>query len=84
MNDSDKVAWWQPAVLMFARLSVWIVVPVLLAAILGKYLDRKFASEPWGLLFCVGTAFLFSMGMIVYEAGKEYKKIEKNKKDSNN
>jgi F0F1-type ATP synthase assembly protein I len=76
-NPKNKnMAWWQPAMLMFLRLSVWIVAPVLLATLLGKYLDNRFDSEPLALLVCVGTAFVFSMVMIVMEAVREYKKIE--------
>ncbi len=77
MNNQNKLAWWQPAMLMFLRLSIWIVVPVLLAIFLGKWLNNKFDIEPWGLLLSVGFAFIISMIMIVKESVKEYKKIEK-------
>jgi F0F1-type ATP synthase assembly protein I len=73
-NDSEK-SWWQPAFILFARLSAWIVVPVVMAVVIGKWLDRKYESEPWMLLITVGLAFIISMIGIVKNTVKEYAKI---------
>ena len=90
MND-EKPAWWQPAIIMFARLSAWIAAPIIFAIYLGKWLDRKFNMEPFLFLFCVGAAFLISMFGIVRSALNEYKKIDssadnikENEKDNKN
>jgi F0F1-type ATP synthase assembly protein I len=74
-NNNDS-PWWQPAVMMFARLSGWVVVPVLIGLFVGRYLDERFGTAPLGLLAAVGAAFTVSMIGIVLEAVKEYKKIE--------
>ena len=82
-EENNKSAWWQPAVFMFLRLSVWIATPVLLAVFFGKWLDKILGTEPWLFLVLVGTAFLASMFILAREVTKEYNKIEdKNNKNS--
>lgn len=78
IKDNNQSAWWQPALLMFARLSGWIAVPVILATFLGQWLDKKYNSEPWLFLSSVGVAFLISMVGLVKSTLDEYKKISKN------
>jgi F0F1-type ATP synthase assembly protein I len=84
-DGKSSVAWWQPAILLSLRLSVWIVAPVLAGVFIGKWLDKKYGTEPWMFLGAVGVAFLFSMAGLVMNTMKEYKKIEKdNIKKKNN
>jgi len=84
-NEAKKEAWWQPAIILFFRFSAWIVAPVLLGVFVGKWLDRKYDSEPWLFLLSVGIAFVISMFGLIYSVVKEYARIEKenikNKKD---
>jgi len=88
-NKNDK-AWWQPALIMFARMSGWIAVPVIIGAFLGKWLDEKYNSEPWFFLITVGVSFIISMFGLAKVTIEEYKKINKKstgqgeKKDGNN
>lgn len=81
MNESkqnnSKVPWWQPGLLLFSKLSGWIIGPVILGIILGKWLDRKFHTEPWLFLATVGLAFAISMFGIIRDSVREMKKIEK-------
>jgi MFS-type transporter involved in bile tolerance (Atg22 family) len=86
LTDKNKKAWWQPAIIIFARFSVWIFVPVILGAFLGKWLDKKYSTEPILFLVIVGVAFLISMFGLIRGVMEEYKKIEKeanNLKDKN-
>lgn len=78
----DK-AWWQPAMVMFIKLAGWIAIPVIIALYLGQWLDRKYKSEPWLFLFCVGLAFTISMIGLVKNTISEFKKIEENSKEKN-
>lgn len=71
-----KQAWWQPAILMFFRLSVWIAVPIIIALFIGKWLDEKYQSEPWLFLLSIGAAFIISLAGLVKNTLNEYKKIE--------
>lgn len=63
--------------LMFARLSAWIVAPVLIGAFIGKWLDKKHDTEPWLFLTATGLSFIISMIGLTIEAKKEMGKIEK-------
>ena len=83
-KSSKKQAWWQPALMMFARLSGWIVAPVLIGTIVGRWLDRKYDTEPWMFIGVIGVAFVISIIGLVTEATKEYSKIEKNSRVNKN
>ncbi len=82
-NTQKTQAWWQPAMALFLRMSVWIAVPVVLASFLGKYFDNRYQTEPWGLLGFIGISFIISMFGIIKLASQEYKKIELEKKEEN-
>ncbi len=73
----DSRPWWQPALMMSLKLSGWIAAPVIIAVFLGEWLDKKYGTEPWLFLASVGVAFVISMAGLVVEAGKEFRKIEK-------
>lgn len=79
-KDLSKAPWWQPGIILFARLSGFVFGPVILAVFLGRWLDRKFQTEPWLFLFTVGAAFFVSMSGMVKEALKEMRRIEKEEK----
>jgi len=76
-KGKDDKNWWQQAVMLFARWSVWISAPILLGVFVGKQLDKHFGTEPFLFLACTGTAFLVSIGYLVVNVSKEYKKIDK-------
>jgi len=46
-GEKQDTAWWQPAVIMFAKFSGFITVPLLLGVFIGRYLDKRYDSEPW-------------------------------------
>lgn len=68
-----------PFLSMFAKMSGWIVFPVLVAVFLGGWLDKKYGTEPWLFLLCVGVSFLISMAGLVISASKIYKDIDTKK-----
>lgn len=69
--------WWQPGMQLFLRLSGWIGGPIIVAVFLGKYLDRRYRSEPWLFLATVGISFVISMIALITIGFKEFKRIEK-------
>jgi F0F1-type ATP synthase assembly protein I len=79
-STENKAPWWQPGLVLFMRLSGWIAGPVIAAVFIGKWLDRKYHSEPWLFLISVGVAFFFSMFGIIHDSMKEIKKIEEQAK----
>lgn len=66
--------------MLFGRLSGWIAVPVILAVFLGKWLDKRYGTEPWLFLLSVGGAFILSSFGIVRDSVSEMKRIEKEAK----
>jgi len=77
VSKNNQVAWWQPAVIMFAKLSGWIAAPIIIALYLGKWLDKKYDSAPRLLLVSIGLAFFISMVGLVKETVREYKTIDR-------
>ena len=57
-KEAVKGAWWRPAVSVFAGTSAWIAGPIIIALILGKYLDAKFGTRPVFFFVLIGVAFL--------------------------
>jgi F0F1-type ATP synthase assembly protein I len=85
-KDSEQkknAAWWQPSLILFAKFSGWIAAPVIIAAFLGRWLDKKYGAEPLLFLATVGFAFLISMFGLVKTVKEEYRKIEKDDKKNN-
>jgi F0F1-type ATP synthase assembly protein I len=81
-SNNSKAPWWQPSLLLFSKLSSWIIGPVILGIIVGKWLDKKFETEPWLFIITVGLAFLISMFGIVRDSMIEMKKIEEEQKNN--
>jgi len=84
MDDSSQKtpqSDWAAALKIFARLSVWIVFPVLIGALIGKWLDQKYNSAPKWFLLVIGLSFILSMVGLVKNTLKEYQKIAPVKKD---
>ena len=63
--------------ILFARMSGWIAGPIIIAIFIGKYLDKKYNTDPWLFLLSVGLAFVLSMTGIVRDAMQAMKDIEK-------
>jgi len=83
-STENKAPWWQPSLVLFMRLSGWIAGPVIAAVFIGKWLDKKYNSEPWLFLVTVGIAFFFSMFGIIRDSMKEIKRIEREEKKNKN
>ncbi|EKE18500.1 MAG: hypothetical protein ACD_9C00313G0008 [uncultured bacterium] len=64
-KDKSNAAWWQPGLQLFLRLSAWIGGPIIIAVVVGKFLDNTFGTAPWLLLLSVSIAFIVSIVMIV-------------------
>lgn len=77
LEKNNQAVWWQPAIIMFLKLSVWIAAPIIFALYLGKWLDKKYNSEPWLFLICIGIAFAISIIGLVINTIRELKKIDK-------
>lgn len=67
---------WQPGMQLFLKLSGWIGVPVLIAVVVGRYLDAQYHTDPWLFLSGVGIAFIISTFALIHYGLKEMKRIE--------
>ncbi len=75
-QEKNKEAWWRPAIEIFGRVSAWVIVPILLALIVGKYLDTRYDTKPWIFLGLTGAAFLISLFGIVRVTKTYLEKIQ--------
>ena len=80
-EDKNEAPWWQPSLVLFGKLSGWIAGPIIAAIFLGKWLDKKYGTEPWLFLATVGVAFILSSIGIVRDSLREMKRIEEEEKN---
>jgi F0F1-type ATP synthase assembly protein I len=73
--NNNMGPWWKPAVQIFTQVSVWIVIPILLALFIGKSLDAHFGTKPIIFLILAGVGFLFSCFGILRVIQKYMKEI---------
>ena len=71
-NNKEDI-WWRPALLLFAQMSGWIGVPVIIALFLGRWLDDRYGTEPWLFISSTAVAFVISVIGILHEAKKAMK-----------
>ena len=68
---------WAVGVEMFSQISVWIVLPIVGALILGKSLDAHYGTKPWIFLSLALVGFLITLFGIVRIVLKYIRQIEK-------
>ena len=73
---------WGLALKVMANVSGWIAFPVIIGLYLGKWLDKKFGTDPWLFLITIGVAFFVSMFGLVRSALKEFKQVDKEYEDA--
>ena len=73
-------AWWQPAMLLGMQITGWIVGPIIAGLLLGRWLDKKFGTEPWLLLVSMVLAFVITNVGIVREGRRAQQKMEEKDK----
>lgn len=85
MAENKNKQYWQPAVEIFSQVSTWIIVPIVLALIFGKMLDKHYGTAPIIFLVLAGLGFLFSCYGIVKVIRKYMQEINDlgEKKDLN-
>ncbi|MCX6795270.1 MAG: AtpZ/AtpI family protein [Candidatus Falkowbacteria bacterium] len=82
-NDDGKKPnqAWSIAARTMGVASAWIVGPVLIGLLIGKWLDQKYSTGPLLMVISLAACFLISMFGIVRGALKEFKKIEAAEKE---
>jgi F0F1-type ATP synthase assembly protein I len=71
-NSNKKQPMWNSEYIkVFSKISAWIIGPVLVSALVGNYLDKKFNSSPW--ILGVGLAISFTVSMVaIVKIAKKY------------
>ncbi|OGL95145.1 hypothetical protein A2348_02375 [Candidatus Uhrbacteria bacterium RIFOXYB12_FULL_58_10] len=75
---SSDAAYQRLAMRIFADFSGTIAVPAVLAALLGKWLDARYGTEPKLLIVCFSLALALTVFMVVRKArfyGKKYQEL---------
>ncbi len=80
-KPKSETKWYSQGIEVFVSVSGWIAGPIIAALFLGKWLDKKYSSEPWLFLLCIGLAFLISSYGIVKITLAYIKKIEQEARD---
>ncbi len=80
INNQETKKNWSIAMRTMGVTSAWIVGPVLIGLMIGKWLDQRYSSDPWLMIISLAFFFLISMFGIVKNALKEFKKIEEEAK----
>ncbi len=75
-ENYKKHVWWKPSLIMFSRISGWIIGPIILAVILGKFLDNIFHTQHWFFICLMFLSFGLSIYKIVKETLRQIRKIE--------
>lgn len=82
MADENKTEpWWKPAVEILGQVTTWIVIPIVAALVIGKWLDGRYGTKPWIFLSLTGVGFLISTFGIVLIMGKYLKTLDTQKDD---
>jgi len=75
--DNKNDPWWGPALEIFGRISAWVVIPIVLALIIGKKLDAHYETKPWIFLGLTLFGFLISSFGIVHTVKIYMRKIDR-------
>lgn len=74
-KTKTNMALLKPYLFMSIRLSGWIIVPILIGVLVGKWLDERYDTQPWLFLVSVGVAFTISMIGLIKNTIEAYKNI---------
>jgi hypothetical protein len=72
MDDKNiEKPWWRDGIILFTKVSAYIAVPVIVASLVGKSLDKKYNTNYIFFIF-TGIAFILTM-LLIWREVKVYK-----------
>lgn len=79
-NDlNNKDLWWKPVMFFYVKTTSWIVLPLILAILVGKYVGKSAGSQFLFLVLMMAGFGITCFG--IYREIKKYKKdLEKDGK----
>jgi hypothetical protein len=72
-NTNKKTSLWRPVIIFYAKTTAWVILPLFLALLLGKYIQTSINSQ---LIF-----FIVILGGFLVTCYGIYKEIRIYKKD---
>ena len=78
-NFNNGNSWWKPVMIFYVKTMSWIIIPLILGIILGKYVGKSTGNQ---VLFFAIIIFSFLITCFgIYREIKKYKNdLEKNGK----
>ena len=70
-QDNDKY-YWRPVMLFYAKTTSWIIFPLFLALLAGKYVTKSFGSQSLFFIFLIAGFLITCWG--IYREVRKYKK----------
>ena len=83
-KKEKKRAWWVEPLMIFLKLSSWIVFPLIVALLLGKFVDTRFSIAPFGTLGFTTLSFLLSLAILFRETRKVLRELKSESKEKKN
>ena len=77
MEKNIQKKWWVDGLGIAMKISSWIAVPIIVSLVLGKFLDKKYNTEPWIFVSLTAVAFIVTIYGIVKFSTDYIKDIEK-------
>ena len=68
--------WWKPGVQAFSEVWTWIVVPIVAALIIGKWLDKHFGTGEILFMISAGVGFVVTALGIIFTIKKYAQKLK--------
>jgi F0F1-type ATP synthase assembly protein I len=68
--------YFRDALVAFGRMSGWVAGPVILALFIGKWVDKKYETEPYAFIAIIALGFFISVFGILRESKRYIKNIE--------
>ncbi len=75
-KDTSQNQWHEP-LQVFAKVSGWVVGPIIVSLFLGNYLDHRYDTKPFAFLALTAFAFFISCFGIYKETIQYMRSLEK-------
>jgi len=76
-NQEDS---WRSGLRLAILMSGWLVGPVVIATVVGYFLDQRYGTKPWLFLISLGLAFTLSSLGLVKTVNDSLKELNEDKK----
>jgi len=76
-NKNIEKPWWRDGVILFTKVSAYIAVPIIVASLIGNFLDKKYNTGSLVFFILIAIAFVSTI-FLIWKEVKIYKKITEN------